>query len=400
MNRLAAQALRWSFVLCILVYLPMWGAAMRFVWGDYAGRMREGAGTNQVLLAVRELTPLLIIALAVAANPNLLRQRVAGPVSWCLAVLFGGAVVFVCRNPELPILKCGVILGRFSVFFLVPLAVRSIFQRCSARCARSIATTLVGILLLNVIICFAQTRAMRPYEGSTSFGARTIGMTNNPNTAGSMLALAPLLVFVRAAGRPGMMLGFACLSFVGALTTGSRAAMGGMAILLVLVVSRTYPRARIPLLVMGLVLVAYIGASLSRLSGRYEQIRNRPENPRLAIARNAIAQASLPEALIGRGIGVGSNSFVTLFGVRHELSIVADSLMTSWFIQFGLLGLLVLYTNTYHLFRCMGPDGIMLFAFFMLFSATQNLIEVYPTNYLLMTIAGMYGARQREGAHG
>jgi hypothetical protein len=260
--------------------------------------------------------------------------------------------------------------------------------------------TLVGVLLLNAVVCFAQTRIMPPFEGSTSWGSRAIGMSNNPNTAGSMLALAPLLLFVPAAGKRGQLLVLCVVCFVATLTTGSRAAMGGMALLLAVAVAWVYPRARAPILIVGLLGVVLLGASLNRLSGRYEVISGMPESPRLSIARTAFAQAALDEKLIGRGIGVGSNSFFTLFGVRHELSIITDSLLTSWFMQFGFLGLLVLYTGMYHLFREMGPAGIMFFLFFLLFSLTLNLVEVYPTSFFLMAIAGMYGARRREPVYG
>jgi hypothetical protein len=175
--------------------------------------------------------------------------------------------------------------------------------------------------------------------------------------------------------------------------------MGGLAILLALVVPRAFPKARIPILLAGLAFIALVGASLDRLSGRYGQFRERPESPRVRIARLAVQEASFSEMLVGRGLGVGTNSFVTLYGLDHELGIISDSLLISWFMQFGAIGLLVLLVNTCYLFRGFGPDGTYFFLFFILFSVTQNLIEVYPTNLLLMVTLGIYGVPRRGLAH-
>ena len=399
MNRLAAAALRWAILLAIIAYLPVWALALSLTGGEYLGRLGAAAWTNYVLLAIRELTPILVITLALAANPSLLREKFSSPLGWCLAVLFAGVVVFMLRRPAYSLLPAAVVLARFSVFFIMPFAVRSIVTHTNARIRRSIARTVLAVLVFNLFLCCVQTRLMDAFEGSGILGPRTVGMTNNPNTAGSLLALAPLLMFAPAAGHRVWMLLLSAACFLGALTTGSRAAMGGLAVLLMFLVPRAFPKARIPMLIGGLILVAVVGASLNRLSGRYEQLRGRPESPRLRIARTALQDASLSEMILGRGIGVGTNTFVTLYGLEHPLGIIADSLFTSWFMQFGFLGLALLLANTYYLFRGFGPEGVFFFLFFCLFSITQNLVEVYPTSFLLMVIAGIHGARRRDYPH-
>ncbi len=399
LNRLVVWLVQASIVFSVIVYLPMWGTAMGITAGKYAGRLSELGATNRVLLGVRELLPLLAVGLAVAAHPRLLRQRVDGALSACVGVLLVGAVVFTVRFPELSLLKCGIILARFGVVFVLGPVVAQVLRTSSPRAARGVAGTVVGVLALNLVLCLAQTRLMPGFEGGTALGARTIGISNNPNTAGSLLALAPLLLLVPAAGARGMMLLFSGMCFVGVLTTGSRAAIGGMAVLLVVVLARCYPRLRRPLLAAGVVALVPLVLSLNRLSGRLTELQRMEESPRLGIARELVTAARVDELLIGRGLGVGSNSFAGLFGVDHELTIIADSQLTSWFAQFGLLGLFILLAGTLRLFREFGPDGMIFALYFLLFSVTMNLIEVYPTSPILMILAGLYGARRRELDH-
>jgi hypothetical protein len=400
MNRTAATILRWGILFTLIVYLPVWGAALSITGSGYAGRLHAGGWTNRVLLAVRELIPVVVIALAVAANPKLLREKFAGPLGACLAVLVGGFLVFMLKHVELSLLPASIVLARFSAFFILPFAIRSVIERSSPRIRRLVARTVLAVLVFNLILCCAQTHLMPPFEGTTSLGSRAIGLTNNPNTAGGMLALSALLLFVPLAGQPLWMLLFCLASFLGTLTTGSRAAIGGLAVLLMFSVPRAFPKAKAPMIVIGLVLVAAVGVSLNKLSGRFEQIRSRPESPRINIARTAVAEASPGERFLGRGLGVGTNSFVTLYGLGHKLSVASDSLLISWFMQFGVVGLCLLLPNTYYLFRSLGPDGWFFFLYFVLFSITQNLIEVYPNSFLLMVIAGLYGARNRTIPHG
>jgi hypothetical protein len=398
-RRLAAGVLLWTILLTTIAYVPAWALALSLTGGEYVGRLGAAPYTSRVLLAIRELMPLAVILLALLANPTLLRQKFPSPLAWCLVVLLVGFAVFMVRRPPLSLLPPAIVFVRFSAFFIMPFAVCGLLQRCNPRIRRTIARAVLGVLIFNLLLCLIQMRFSHAFEGRSFLGPRTIGMTNNPNTAGSLLALTALLMLTPAAGHRAWVLLLSAVAFFGTLTTGSRAAMGGLAILLALVVPRAFPKARIPVLLAGLAFVAFIGVSLNKLSGRYEQLRDRPESPRMHIARLAVQEASFSEMLVGRGLGVGTNSFVTLYGLDHELGIISDSLFTSWFMQFGAIGLLVLLVNTYCLFRGFGRDGAYFFLFFCLFSVTQNLIEVYPTNLLLMVTLGIYGVPYRGVAH-
>ena len=158
MRRLAAGTLLWTILLTTIAYVPAWALALSLTGGDYLGRLGAAPWTNRILLAIRELMPLAVILLALLANPTLMRLKFPSPLVWCLAVLGGGFAIFMIRRPPLSLLPAAIVFVRFSAFFIMPFAVRGLLQRCNPRIRRTIARTVLGVLIFNFLLCLMDSK--------------------------------------------------------------------------------------------------------------------------------------------------------------------------------------------------------------------------------------------------
>ncbi len=124
---------------------------------------------------------------------------------------------------------------------------------------------------------------------------------------------------------------------------------------------------------------------------------------RIDILVNYFSSATIKDVLIGKGLGVGSNAALSFlkFDTFHikdsNMLFIADTLITSVLSQAGILFLCVfIFFNFYLLIKAfirkhqgIHPIAVMIIPVAMVASLGNNIIELFPVNWLLCVVYGL-----------
>lgn len=149
-------------------------------------------------------------------------------------------------------------------------------------------------------------------------------------------------------------------------------------------------------------------SKLRFLTGREHIFRS--IQSRIDIFMNLVCSSSLKDILIGKGLGIGSNAAVTFLKLNpleltaREVLFISDSLFTSVMAQAGVLFLLLFMVFNIYLFakaissRYQGIHPIALLAIpsAMVASLANNIIELFPVNWVLFAIYGLVLKEQKR----
>ncbi len=401
-----------SVLVSPLVFLRQWASYLGWSSGTYS--LGEGIHPPAFLLAIREGLPLLFLLFVATCCPPFWRSRRLHPVVWLFLLLVVGFAVSLLVQPYASLsLKVSIAVGvRFLLFFLLPLAVFALLSgpdpiRSKAH-YRILLSVVVGVLLLNLFVSGMQVwlgsgdvSELGVGRGYTIFGARAIGITINPNVAGSLFGLSGLLMLLDLQPRwlwPGVWVA----SMFGSLLTGSRTGIIGTMIVGVVALMATRPKLRPALVIMSLVFTSFLLPNLDFLSGRAELLsyvrESGPFDPRIAVLAN-LQEMNWLERIVGRGLGYASNTafrFLDEAEAAHAELVTADSLVTLTILEFGLLGatLFWLLASWFFLRFTLRWLSVTFLLYFVAFSLTQNLVESYPSSMLLGIILGCCAAQQ------
>jgi hypothetical protein len=400
MSRLKLLVLLSSMIVAPLVFseqwLAMFGVGVFVPQGEYQ--------TPPWLLALREGLQIGFVVMVALSQRSFWRHRTMRSLQILAGLLVVGLVGIGFGEFRDVLALAGLITGvRYLTFFALPIAVY-VFLRHAARRSHFalVFGCLFAVVASNAVVSALQSQlATVPYLSYTTFGVRAVGISTSPNTAASLAGLGALLLLFHR--RPWWLWMVLYGGFVfTALLTGSRTGIVGTAVLATLAVTYSRQKRGRWAGVVAVPLLLYLISNLSYLSGRQESIEGRggmTADPRIDLLVDNVARMDSLELLGGRGVGYATN-----LGFRWARVVLGDgvvpatdSLITLTLLQFGLVGSLIFFlTLAWFLLRFASIRGGSLFLLYILiFGATQNILEAYPSAMLFGILLG-YWAAERE----
>jgi hypothetical protein len=382
-----------SLAIAPLVFAPQWLGILGV--SGYRYIHRNEYQTAGWMIVLRESLPLAFTALVALTQRSFWTHR-AMPVVLAIAALLAAAFVTLVLSDLRGILAGAAVAVavRDLLFFAFPVAVFTFLRRSGSRYSGAVFGVVAALLVFNLGLTVIQSQLGLPLEMTTPFGARPIGMTTNPNTAGTIIALGTVLVaYPWRQPWSWILLAVACM--FGALLTGSRAAILATPVLCLAGAWLGRQRWREAATVVALVALGVLVWQVNTFSGRGEVIVSRGgtlSDPRIDIFRANVAALDMIELIAGRGLGFATNvgsRWAAAAGQPGRVPAV-DSMLTGFVLQFGVLGaLLILGLTTAFLLRLGSWRMGLLFAiYFWLFSVTNNIFETYPTSMLFGALLG------------
>jgi len=253
-----------------------------------------------------------------------------------------------------------------------------------------------GVLLFLLLQLY-----LIPYEfanGLRMFGARFFGQDYGDRVVGTMLqpsslglmAVLGLAFYIRFAKHDRSLISMLIISAI--LVFFSASAMALMLLFLLLLFElhkRTDLQFSTRIRVGGMVGVFLLILILPTLSGRWDIMDSLWG--RLLLMITFLDGLSLKEFIFGQGMGVGTNSILSLAalypaamssGDINGLSFISDSTPVALIAQVGLVGLMLFYgLLAYAANR--DPESALFYILVSIGSATTNLSELFPVNIML-----------------
>lgn len=324
----------------------------------------------------------------------------ADPVWTSIFLLFAAwAVVVSAYAILIEELSIVVPLLGLRVFQYFPLAViaAAIAVHTGPIALIKLARLLRWFVLVQLIVGVYQLwQGIGPSWNVTLFGPRVFGTLPNYNQFSSVMA-ACTLVFVLASrlsgqrGRSSFLL-WGLFSTGLAVVSGSRTGMVVSAIILALGV--TPPRIRTPrfipyafALLAALSLV--IAVTNPEMTGRHVDLTREGRIPLWEEAMGTIEGP--PQLLFGTGLGLATNSINTVFGPNVFPDALGNPHNTflGVLLGFGLPGLLIYLLALFSIAaRCNPVIATPTVIAMILLGMTYSIWEFFPTNVILMTVAG------------
>jgi hypothetical protein len=402
-----------SVLVSPLVFLRQWASYLGLLSGAYT--LGQSHRTSDILLIIREGLPILFVLAVALSRPSFWRSRRLLSIVWLFLLLVSGFSVSLLVQPySSASFKVGLIAGgRFLIFFLLPLAVFVFLSGAHPKRAQAyykvLLSVVVGVLLLNLVASLMEVWLGSGYvgeqavgQGYTAFGPRAIGITVNPNTAGTLFGLSGLLILFRL--RPTWLwLSFWLASIFGSLLTGSRTGILGTVIVGIAALMLTRPRLRPLYILLSLPILLYLLSNLDFLSGRADLLSFFRESGaydvRISTLAENVQKMNWLELMAGRGLGYASNTAFRVLSeaeAAHAELITADSLVTLTILEFGFLGATVFWAIASLFFLTFTSRGLsnIFLLYFGFFSLTQNFLESYPSSVLLGVILGCCAAQR------
>jgi len=259
---------------------------------------------------------------------------------------------------------------------------------------------------MNIVVSLLQSQFGLVIEGFSSVGARAVGITTNPNAAGSLVALGGLLLLIRCRAWWHWIALYALFIF-GALLTGSRTGIVGTMLIATVAVWFSRQKGRSTLAFLQIPLLIFLFANVNYLSGREESLIARggiAGDPRIDLFVENVGRMDAFQLAGGHGLGYATN-----LGFRRVLASVGeghvpftDSLVTLSILQFGFVGAALFFVTVSWFFLTFASPrvGSLFLVYFLIFGLTGNLFEIYPTTMLFGVLLGYVAAtvdRQRFG---
>ncbi len=353
-----------------------------------------GVRTAQGLLYMREVLMALLIGLlflwACVAGRTLPRLRGVGLLVVSLSI---SAIVSFSLLPAIVGLA-----GLRQLSYLILIYVAYMLRRDSGRVESQLMAAAVIVVVAEFAVALFEMVTFDTAAGTTLFGGRVHGTFNNPNTLGVTFAgLMFLLLFLSGGGRRRRA-GLTALCLLGLFMTGSRTAVvAGLFVLAAFLWSRSRTvEGRGMIVPAALLIVPFLYLGLSALTGR-EVESTALGDPRVEIFLEQIQHRSVPELLLGRGLGVGTNTLFALGRGREDvvpLISILDSTFTALIVQVGFVGLVGFLVAFAALSTRCGFPGWVLFGLLLIVGVNGNWLEHYPFNLIATTAYGVFWARQ------
>lgn len=202
---------------------------------------------------------------------------------------------------------------------------------------------------------------------------------------------------------------FTLISIIFVFLTGSGTGVLMLSVLLVicfLFFYKVHSYIKAAVLPMVLLFSVLSFANLQLLTGRSNIYRS--VQGRIDIFVDFVSSAGIKEIMIGKGLGVGSNAAITFLRLNPielkgaNMLFIADSLYTSLIAQVGIFFLMTfIFFNIYLFVRAaqskyQGANAIALLVIPVAIVASlgNNVIELFPVNWLLFIVYGLVLRRQ------
>jgi hypothetical protein len=221
-----------------------------------------------------------------------------------------------------------------------------------------------------------------------TFAHRIAGLLNQPNSLG-IFAVTGWTFCYAFLQRRGWLLPLAGVAVALVLLSGSATGVMCIVVLAAFAMSKwTGGRSPKRVAALGLLVAASAFFLLPQLTGRADVFASIGERGRAAAFVQVIRNASARELVLGRGLGVGSNSALGVglaadgAGEWQLASAPTDSEFVGLIAQLGLLGAALFY---WMLWRLMATDqrARCLYVTLALCSLTGNILEMFPVNLML-----------------
>ncbi len=397
MSRLKLALLVLSMVVAPFPFAPQWLALLGFGTFVPHGEYRA----SPWLLAIREGLPIAFVLVVAISQRSFWKHRTS-PLLFLLLTLFVVTLIPVLLGdlPDFLVLVGLITAVRNIMFFALPVAVYAFLRQPQRGWHSEVVFGLcVAVIVMNFVVAVLQSQlAPVAYESSTAFGAIAVGISTNPNAAGSLMGLGGLLLLLR--WRPWWLSMVLCGTFVfGALLTGSRMGIVGTTFVstAALYVMRQKSRSRIFLV--GISVFIFLLVNLTYLSGREESIIGRGGmlgDPRFDLFTTHVGRMDAVELVGGHGLGFATNlSFRwALESIGEGVVPATDSLVTLSILQFGFVGAAFFWVlASWFILTFTSPRaGSIFLAYFLIFGLTQNILEVYPSTILFGVLLGYVAA--------
>jgi hypothetical protein len=401
MTRFKLGLLLLSLAFAPIVFAPQWIGMLRI--GSFTYMTRANYETPFWLIAIREGLPIAFVLVVAVSQRSFWRDRAMLPV-FALVSLFGIATVTLWMSDLGTVLIRAALaaFARYTMFFVLPVAVYSFLIRTPTRRYLRIAwSAVVALLLFSVMVSFAQTLWGLADEMNTFLGPRAVGISTNPNTAGALTGIGALLLLYR--WRPSWLWPVLYGLFtLGAIVTGSRTGIVGTIVVGSGAVWASRQPGRLALIPLLGVLLPLVLANLSFLSGRSAVIDARDGilgDPHFQMLASSVGRMSGAELVAGHGLGFATNVGFRMANTAFGGGFVpaTDSLLTTAILQFGVVGALIFVVATAGFFLSFVPfrAAMVLLVFFGIFGGvTQNIMETYPVGMLLGVLLGCWAAER------
>ncbi|UUG69987.1 membrane protein [Arthrobacter phage Zucker] len=252
---------------------------------------------------------------------------------------------------------------------------------------RDVARYAKPLVLIEFALATYQVRTAPAMFGGTFAGARPWGTLSAPNNFSAMcVSLAVLFLVGKPKRWPLWML--MCLGF--AFLSGSRTGSLGVVIVVGMLLIKRVPYKLLLAPIGAVVLYAVITlASSEAISGRSIDGEGRFDGwAKIFSTLNPL------DLIFGIGVGLGSNATLSTYGYDNAEAFVADSQLVSFYLSFGIAGVLIIAWATLAMWRNGLPVSRLFYVPVILVLGTvYNIGEYAPANLILVLIAGTYARR-------
>jgi len=275
------------------------------------------------------------------------------------------------------------------------------FMRTEADRVESLfVRSLVFVAVCEFIPALVESELIKQPENNALLGPRVYGTFNDPNTLG--IAFAAIIFCVLFLGRSSRLTtaSVVAMGIISELLSGSRA--GILATLFVLAAFAFSKLRNIEskgmLLTFMIAMILPLYFFLAILSGR-QDTTTPLQDPRVEIYREHIEGKGLVQLLVGRGLGVGTNTLWALGRDRpdvEDLTRILDSTYVCLIVQIGFIGLgLFLLTFASLSAKC-GFAGWVLYGVMLIVGLNGNVLEYYPFNLIITAAYGILWGKRAQ----